>query len=605
VSKDLSEELAADMHQRILFGEPAMSVTLDCGVGIDTARYGHHATFLRDDLQPAAPPLAFAETAADYEQLRRRFQQIAERYPGVHFRVHLDVAGQYSSNLQNFLRGLGVPMTLSIGEPTRNKRYRETFYPKRKADPVDSQAAARFAVRERPAASPDITDNIYALREVVARLEGQTKQSTRLTNQLHNLLARVFPELALLAKDLQAAWVLTLLERYPTPAQLAGAEQAALLAIPYVTEAKAASVQQAARSTVASFRGPAAETLVRNLVKQLRASQAAENSLRELMVELYAAEPANLIHTIPGIGDATAAVLTAKIGDIGRFKEPEKLVGYFGTFSEEESSGMDKDGQPKRHLKQVMSRKGNDLVRKYLWNAAKSAIQHNPAVRAMYKRLRARGVRGDVALGHAMRKLLHLVFAVWKTGRPFDENHYPWEKEETAGHKQGTSPERKVVTAATVTVTPAETEIKPAAPPAPSGSSSTAPAAAGSVDFAGLREQVSMGQVLGHLGILDNMRGRGSQRRGPCPIHRATNPRSRTFSVDLDKNIWQCFHASCGAHGNVLDFWAALQRQPLPDAARELASLFLPPTRTREEEPVRKSTRSRGQKTGVITPDAP
>ena len=45
----------------------------------------------------------------------------------------------------------------------------------------------------------------------------------------------------------------------------------------------------------------------------------------------------------------------------------------------------------------------------------------------LYRRLRAKGKRGDVALGHCMRKLLHLVFAVWKTNRPFDEHHFPWE----------------------------------------------------------------------------------------------------------------------------------------------------------------------------------
>src|SRR5208337_3486262 len=71
--------------------------------------------------------------------------------------------------------------------------------------------------------------------------------------------------------------------------------------------------------------------------------------------------------------------------------------------------------------------KGNDLVRFYLWNAARTAIQHNPAIRALYRRLRAKGKRGDVAFGHCMRKLLHLVYAVWKTDRPFDKEHFPWE----------------------------------------------------------------------------------------------------------------------------------------------------------------------------------
>ena len=44
------------------------------GVGIDTARYGHVAAFLGDDLQPAAADLAFAESAAGYALLRQRLE---------------------------------------------------------------------------------------------------------------------------------------------------------------------------------------------------------------------------------------------------------------------------------------------------------------------------------------------------------------------------------------------------------------------------------------------------------------------------------------------------------------------------------------------------
>ena len=131
--------------------------------------------------------------------------------------------------------------------------------------------------------------------------------------------------------------------------------------------------------------------------------------------------------TIPGIGEATAAVLVAKIVDIDRFETPEHLVGYFGIFPEENSSGVDKHGNPLPPGTLRMCRKGNDLVRAYLWNAARTAIVRNPAVRALYRRLKAKGKRGDVAIGHCMRKLLHLVFAVWKTDRPFDGAHFPWE----------------------------------------------------------------------------------------------------------------------------------------------------------------------------------
>ena len=130
-----------------------------------------------------------------------------------------------------------------------------------------------------------------------------------------------------------------------------------------------------------------------------------------------------------------------------------------------------------RRLNRHRSPKGNDLVRGYLWNAAWAAIRWNPAIRALYRRLRAKGKRGDVAFGHCMRKLVHLVYAVWKTDRPFDEKHFPWEgssdtslstttplaadadatpsaNENAVGHKQDL-PAEAVVTTAASTVEPA------------------------------------------------------------------------------------------------------------------------------------------------------
>ncbi len=95
-----------------------------------------------------------------------------------------------------------------------------------------------------------------------------------------------------------------------------------------------------------------------------------------------------------------------------------------------------------------MSRKGNDLVRGYLWNVSRVAIRHNPAIRALYGRLKSRGKRGDVAIGHCMRKLLHLVFAVWKTDRPFDAKHFPWEGADKGRSTTPTPGDPAVATAA-------------------------------------------------------------------------------------------------------------------------------------------------------------
>src|SRR5438067_10303073 len=116
------------------------------GVGIDTSRYGHDAAFLRDDLQPAADELQFPASAAGYALFRQRLERIVQRHGFVHFLVRLDTAGQYADNLLHFLHGLGaadagapglaaaLALTLSCGDPQRNKNYRAALFGSKKTD---------------------------------------------------------------------------------------------------------------------------------------------------------------------------------------------------------------------------------------------------------------------------------------------------------------------------------------------------------------------------------------------------------------------------------------------------------------------------------------
>jgi transposase len=573
------------------------------GVGIDTARYGHRVSFLRPDRKPAAKPLTVMENRAGYQSLQERLNQLHEQYPDAHFHVRIDAAGQYAVNLQVFLRALKLPMTVSVGEPKRNKDYQKAHFPKRTTDDTESQAMARFAVVELPDATPAPSAPMTLLCEVAGRLQSKVKQTTQAINRLHNLLARAFPELATLTDDISAGWVLKLLEKYPTAERIAGAHLASLEKVPYLSGEQAQALHQAAKQSVASLSGDLAEALVRDLVSQLQQCQQAERQLRKMLLAAFSDLPASphvQVLTIPGIGEATAAALVAKIVDIDRFPTPNHLVNYFGVFPEESSSGVDKHGKPLPPGTLVMSRKGNDLVRAYLWNAVRTGIRLNPALGALYRRLRAKGKRGDVAIGHCMRKLLHLVYAVWKTDRPFDENHFPWEgpsdaqsstsappavdagataavNKKAVGHKRDL-PAEKVVTTANSTVEPASGSVKPAPQRTVAGRPK--------VDFAYLREQITMQQVLEHLSCFASLRGSGQQRRGPCPIHSQPGSSERTFSVHLGKGVFQCFQADCGLKGNVLDLWAAIHDLPLYEAALHLAGTFQLAL-NREEEPVR------------------
>ena len=115
--------------------------------------------------------------------------------------------------------------------------------------------------------------------------------------------------------------------------------------------------------------------------------------------------------------------------------EPQKLIGYFGVIPEENSSGVDPDGTIRPRKMRNMSKKGNDLVRKYLWLASWSAIRYNPAAKALYRRKVSEGKAASVALGHVMRKLLHLAFAILKSAKPFDYNYFKWEEVKPRSHK--------------------------------------------------------------------------------------------------------------------------------------------------------------------------
>jgi transposase len=577
---------------------PSSSGCTAIGVGFDTARYGHHVSFLRPDRQPAAKDFTFRESRQGYEELRQVLEQIQARYGAVHFHMRIDAAGAYAVNLERFLRSLPFDKTISVGEPKRNRDYCRVHFPKRKADVVDSLSHARFAIVELPSATPATPAAFAQLRELAGALESQVKRTTRLINQLHNYLARVFPELAVLTPDLSAAWVLKLLARYPSPAKIAAAHLSSLLAIPHLTETKAQQVQLAARQTVSSLQGPLMEELIRQTVRALRQSQQSTRRFKRLLVEAYDALPTSPhrhIESIPGIGKQTAAVLLAKIVDIDRFPMPDNLVSFFGLFPEENSSGVDKFGRQIPPGSMRMSRKGNDLVRCHLWNAAKCAIVHNPVIRALYARKRAQGKRGDVALGHCMQKLVHLVFAVWTSDRPFTP---PASSPEPAGTevsetekavgRTGQSPKRQAVTTAPSSVTVQEAASKQA----------PVPAAMPTVDFASLRRQITMEQALRELGWWDCLRGGSVQRRGPCPIHGSTHTTSRCFSVNLHKNIFQCFDATCAAKGNVLDLWAQRHRLSLLDAARDLTQRFRLPTEQR------RGTRN-GTRSASPNPEAP
>jgi len=125
----------------------------------------------------------------------------------------------------------------------------------------------------------------------------------------------------------------------------------------------------------------------------------------------------DLLVTIPGIGKLTAAKLLGEVRDILDFESARQLAAYAGLTPRNFLSGTS------IHKKCRISKTGNANLRKILYMPAISAKHWNPIVSQFCDRLDQNGLRPMEVIVAAMRKLLHIVYGILKSGRPFDP-HY-------------------------------------------------------------------------------------------------------------------------------------------------------------------------------------
>jgi transposase len=124
-----------------------------------------------------------------------------------------------------------------------------------------------------------------------------------------------------------------------------------------------------------------------------------------------------LLTSIPGIGDLTASILLAEIGDVSDYDNARQLAAYAGLTPSERSSGTSVKGKTR------LSCTGNVRLRKALYMPAVVAMRYNPLLKAMSERLLGRGKVKMQVIGALMRKLVHLAFGILKSQKPFDPNY--------------------------------------------------------------------------------------------------------------------------------------------------------------------------------------
>lgn len=125
-------------------------------------------------------------------------------------------------------------------------------------------------------------------------------------------------------------------------------------------------------------------------------------------------EQRELLVSIPGIGDTTAAKLLAEMLDVKLYQSARQLAAFAGLVPRLYESGS----SVKRKAR--LSKTGAPRLRKALYFPAIAAIKYNPYIKAMSERLRERGKCPMQIIGAAMRKLVHIAYGVLKSGKPFD-----------------------------------------------------------------------------------------------------------------------------------------------------------------------------------------
>jgi transposase len=126
-----------------------------------------------------------------------------------------------------------------------------------------------------------------------------------------------------------------------------------------------------------------------------------------------------LLDSIPGIGKATIPHILAELDDLGKFSHVREMVAFIGLAPKETLSGSSIKGKPR------LCKIGHARLRKALYMPALVSIQYNPVMTAFYDRLKEKGKNGKVIVCAIMRKLVHVIFGVLKSGKKYDPNYKP------------------------------------------------------------------------------------------------------------------------------------------------------------------------------------
>ena len=384
-------------------------------VGIDVAKDKHDCFILNSEGVVLADAFTIPNNLEGFQTLLDKLRDCST--PQDSIKVGLEATGHYSYNILGFLLDNGL--ATYVLNPLRTNLYRKSLsLRKTKTDRVDARTIAAMLLSDT--GLKPYTDTAYhneELKSLTRYRFDKVNERAQLKQSVSRLVCILFPELEKLVSSLHTASVYALLEEFPDARQIAAAHLTRLKTL--LAEASrgrcgrdmAVEIRNAARCSVGS-RMPAKSLELQHTIRLIRELDAEieeiETAIQAIMEELHSP-----ITTIPGIGYRMGAMILAEVGDFSRFDSPDKLLAYAGMSPSTYQSGQIKNCYPH------MEKRGSRYLRYALYNAAKYVCHWDPAFAAYLAKKRAEGKHYNVALSHAAKKLVRLIFALEKSGQSY------------------------------------------------------------------------------------------------------------------------------------------------------------------------------------------
>lgn len=384
-------------------------------VGIDVAKDKHDCFILNSEGVTLADVFTIPNSLEGFNILLDKLRACST--PQDSIKVGLEATGHYSYNILGFLLDNGL--ATYVLNPLRTNLYRKSLsLRKTKTDRVDARTIAAMLLSD--AGLKPYTDTAYhneELKSLTRYRFDKVKERAKLKQSVSRLVSILFPELEKLVPTLHIASVYALLSEFPGAKQVAAAHLTRLKTL--LADASrgrygkdmAVKIRDAARCSIGS-RMPAKSLELQHTIRLIRELDAEieeiETEIQTIMDELHSP-----ITTIPGIGYRMGAIILAEVGDFSRFDSPDKLLAYAGMSPSTYQSGQLKNCYPH------MEKRGSRYLRYALYNAAKYVCHWDPTFAAYLAKKRSEGKHYNVALSHAAKKLVRLIFALEKSRQPY------------------------------------------------------------------------------------------------------------------------------------------------------------------------------------------